>query len=690
MASKGEPGAEKVGGVAAPAARSRVGRVVFPVLAAGVVVIALLLGLLAAASANTEFFDKYYSLLYQVNLVIGVLLVLIVGALTVTLVLRLARGRFGMRLMAKLGFFFAVVGVLPGALVYLVSLQFVSRSIESWFDVKVESALEAGLNLGRATIDSSLSQLQDKARFMAEQLSAARSVGSDAGLALTLSRLRDQLGVQGASLIGAGSRVVANASSDYKVVPDLPTPAMLRQAEKTRGGFGAVENGSEPGDSVKQPFRLRVIVAVPSSNTAQLDIGRGLLGFGLGARTPEQNLYLQLVQAVPENLARNADAVQEAYAEYQAKALGRTGLRKMYIGTLTLTLLLVVFLALMLALLLGSQLARPLLLLLQGTKAVAEGDLTRRLETRGHDELSLLTRQFNQMTSQLAEARSAVEMNRAALEHSKAYLESVLANLTAGVFVLDHRFRLSTANPGAERIFRQPFAVKLGLALEALPGLAEFGQAVRQAFAEQQASSAAGGADHWQKQIELQLPGEEEPLTLLVRGARLPEPDSARLGFVVVFDDITEVMSAQRSVAWAEVARRLAHEIKNPLTPIQLSAERLQMKLADKLGEADAAMLARGARTIVNQVEAMKQMVNDFRDYARTQPLNLEALDLNALIAEVLNLYGIDEPGRSPHEVIEVKLAADLPNLEGDRTQLRQVIHNLLQNALDAVVDNAA
>jgi nitrogen fixation/metabolism regulation signal transduction histidine kinase len=460
----------------------------------------------------------------------------------------------------------------------------------------------------------------------------------------------------------------------------MPTQLMIDQAK--RGGFATIEgevDGDPHATGAKGMLRLRVIERIPDANTSLLQ--------------PAER-YLQLMQPVSPTLARNADAVQRAYREYQEKALGRTGLRKMYIGTLTLALFLATFIAMMLALALGNQLARPLFLLAQGTKEVTEGDYTPKREIKTRDELGFLTQSFNAMTRQLSEARAAVERNRIALEHSKAYLESILANLTAGVFVLDRQFRLTTANRGAERIFRQPFQSMLGASLEQIGVVAEFAVMVRKAFADREAASS-GGTDegHWQQQFAVSVPGETEPLTLLVRGSRLVaggaageyggESDEAQTtGYVIVFDDISDVISAQRSAAWGEVARRLAHEIKNPLTPIQLSAERLQMKLADKLSAPDADVLKRGATTIVNQVAAMKRMVDDFRDYARTPPAVLANLQLNDLAAEVLALYGIEE-GKS---AIVVNLH-ELPDIKGDATQLRQVIHNLLQNAQDAVAD---
>ncbi|MGL6158322.1 MAG: sensor histidine kinase [Ralstonia mannitolilytica] len=702
-------------------------RLLYQVVAGTIVFLAIVLvGLLAAASANTEFFDRYFTLLYKVNLVIGVLLVVIIGGLMLALALRARRGKFGTRLMTKLAVFFGVVGVLPGVLIYLVSLQFVSRSIESWFDVKVESALEAGLNLGRSTMDAALADLQNQGRLIAEQLGD----GSASATTLTLNRLREQFGVQEATIFTTSGRVVATASSTYDtLVPSLPDQAVLEQA-RSPGGYASLEGGSDydgdngpasaprAGNRRNDLYQLRVVVALGTAAREESGLrlgtagrkwaGTGLLadrtpedagspsrGFGLVGEASREERFLQLVQPVPQALARNADAVQHAYQEYQEKALGRTGLRKMYIGTLTLTLFLAVFIAVMLALLLGAQLARPLLMLLQGTREVAEGDLSPKRELHTRDELGLLTQQFNQMTRQLADARRAVEQNRAALEQSKAYLESVLTNLTAGVFVFDHRFVLLTANPGAERIFKQPFGAWVGQALGGIAPLAAFASIVEQAFAEHDVSAAAGAAAaHWQKQVEIPVEDEDEPLTLLVRGTRLPGPSvgahGTERGYVVVFDDISDVISAQRSVAWGEVARRLEHEIKNPLTPIQLSAERLEMKLSPKLSEADAEVLRRGASTIVNQVAAMKRMVDDFRDYARTPPAMLQELDLNALAAEVLHLYGIDHPDRHEHPVIEARLGAGLPLIKGDPTQLRQVIHNLLQNAQDAVAENEA
>ena len=285
------------------------------------------------------------------------------------------------------------------------------------------------------------------------------------------------------------------------------------------------------------------------------------------------------------------------------------------------------------------------------------------------------------MTQQLADARGLVQRSLAEAESAKAHLQTILDNLSSGVIVFEADGRIDTVNPGAARILSLDPSAWARHPIDRLPGLETFSAAVLARFEthlrdlEDTGDEPAGDA-HWQESLE--LGSTEAPQTLLVRGALLPE--GARL---LVFDDISDVVVAQRSVAWAEVARRLAHEIKNPLTPIQLSAERLQHKLEAKLAGTDQQMLVRSVGTIVTQVQAMKTLVNEFRDYARLPAARLEPLDLNALVVEVLGLYAAQqESGR-----LRAELAPELPLLAGDASQLRQVIHNLVQNALDAVAD---
>ena len=641
------------------------------VFVVGAAIVSILLFLLASASENSAAFDKHYPWLFGLNALAAVALLVLVAMLLVRLYKRYQRGVFGTRLTARLVLLFAIIGILPGAVIYTVSVQFVSRSIESWFDVRVESALEAGLNLGRTALDSSLTDLAAKARSTALELSDL----SDATLITQLSHLRESGPTLEATVFNSNGAVLASIGTRLgQLVPDQPTTAMLRQARGSRG-FTGIESASE---SDAGGLRLRVVVAVPAPAAALAD----------ALTLQNESRYLQFLQPVPTSLATNAEALRAAYSEYQERSIARTGLRKIYLVTLTLTLLLAIFGAIASAFIIATDLAQPLLMLAEGTKAVAEGDLSPRPIVATSDELGTLTKSFNTMTRQLFDARAAVEQNRNQLENAKAYLESVLANMSAGVMVLDSQFRLVTCNDSVERILHHDFAPHMGTALSDIDGLQGFAGVITGAFSSQNAQSAAVGSEtgqrHWQRQIEIPRrlgTADDHDITLLARGSRLPVESGT--GYVVVFDDISEVISAQRSIAWGEVARRLAHEIKNPLTPIQLSAERMQMKLEAKLGPVDAAILNKSTTTIVNQVNAMKQMVDDFRDYAKTPPAILSPLNLNALIAEILGLYIADDE----RDIITTALADDLPLVMGDATQLRQVIHNLLQNAQDAALE---
>ncbi len=636
-------------------------------------IICILLFLLVTASDNSAAFEKNYPWLLGLNALFAFALLISVISLVIRLYRNYRQKQFGSRLMARLVLLFAVIGVLPGTVIYLVSVQFVYHSIESWFDVSVESALDSGLKLGQSALESQLNDLLAKGRSVALEISDLPPVGQ----ATQLTKLYESNPTLEATVVTANGRVLAGAGNLVAgQAPDLPTAAMIKQARLTRG-YSALESRDNAADgSNSGDLHMRVIIAIPPSNAEW---------------TGQEARFLQLLQPIPSSLAVNAKALSDTSREYHERSLGRTGLRKIYIETLTLTLLLATFCAIAAGFVIASNLAKPLLLLAEGTKAVAEGNLSPRPIVASSDELGTLTQSFDTMTRQLADARASVELNRTALENAKAYLESVLANMSAGVMVLDSHFVLVSCNESVERILQHGFEADLGKPLSEIEELKAFCAAIDQAFSNQSAHTAAdhseGMRGHWQRQIELPHtgPGGEESggsTTILARGSRLPVGDDT--GYLVVFDDISDVISAQRAFAWGEVARRLAHEIKNPLTPIQLSAERMQMKLTGKLMATDAAILEKGTSTIVNQVSAMKRMVDDFRDYAKAPPAVLSPLDLNSLVEEILHLY-LAGDGR---DVIHATLAPHLPPIMGDETQLRQVIHNLLQNAQDAVGDH--
>ena len=602
---------------------------------------AILLFLLAAASGNTALFSHHYALLLGLNAALAAALLALIGYELWVLTAKLRTRVFGSRLTLRFLLMFLPMVIVPGGLVYVVSLQFMAKSIESWFDVRVDNALEGGLNLGRTALDLLLTELNAKARRMALELSDK----TPAQQVVLLNRLREQAGVDDALLLSSGGNVIASANQSVgKLLPNLPNPIIQRQARQSRG-YSALEGAPD------KDLSLRVLVPVAALSIAA------------------DERLLQLVQPVPPTLARDAEAVQEVYRDYKELSLSRQGLKEIYILTLTLTLLLTLFSATALAFLLSSRLSEPLALLAAGTQAVARGDYSRRAQVTSSDELGILTQSFNSMTEQLDDARSVAESHRAELETAKAYLENILANLSAGVLVFDEQLRLGTVNHGAGAILQEGFEGLKGRVLADWPRLQPLARAIVEGFKRH-------GADTWQQQLQL------AERMLLVRGSVLPRASGG--GYVIVFDDVTTLVQAQRATAWGEVARRLAHEIKNPLTPIQLSAERLQAKLANRLAPEDAATLNRATETIINQVTAMKGMVDDFGEYARTPAPNLQPLDLNALVREVLGLY--EHAGA----VVRSALQPGLPRVRGDPTQLRQVIHNLLQNAQDALAGSAA
>ena len=591
-------------------------------LIAGGAVAAVGLFLLATASGDTSLFAQHYPLILLLNAALAGLLAGLVAFQLLAMARRYRARVFGTRLTLRLLTRFAALAVLPGLIVYAVSVQFLTRSIESWFDVKVDAALEGGINLAQQAIDQMSLELQAKARAMALELADRPA----AQVPAQLERLRAQAGVQEAVLVTGGARLLASASEDVsRLVPELPDIQSLRQA-RTNRGFTAIDAPAG------RPLALRVVVPV--------DI----------TRLPDEARFLQLRASVPASFARNAEAVEAAYRDYRELALSRQGLQRIYLVTLTLALLMALFVAIAVAVTQSSLLAEPLAALAQAMPAVARGDFSRRAAVTTRDELGILSESFNSMTRQLDDARRVVEANRLDLEASKLRLENILAHLSAGVLVFDHELRLSLSNNGATAI--------LGAELDA------FAERMRGRFLEH-------GDKDWQ--LELQLGAK----TLHARGGSLPRVTGG--GYVVVFDDITQLIQAQRATAWAEVARRLAHEIKNPLTPIQLSAERLEMKLAERLSREESETLRRATQTIISQVAALKAMVDDFGDYARLPAPAPARLDLNALVSEVLALY---EGSGVP---VTKRLSEGLPPVWADGAQIRQVIHNLVQNAQDAL-----
>ena len=661
--------------------------IVFASVALGVV----LLYLLSLASANTATASDYYKILLYLNIALAGVLVILIGIQLWHLYKKIKSGVMGSRLTLRLLGTFALMAIIPGLIVYLVSVNFLTRSIESWFNVKVESALDGGLSLGQRALDIMLQEVEEKAENMATSLAflPARSHYS------ILNDLREKSGIQDATLLTPQGRIISVSSSDAtSFLPELPSIPQLRQAQSRV--YGKIEPIPNKG------LYLRVLAPVNSQDLAG------------------ETRILQLLQPVPKSLSNTAEAVQDVYRDYQELSYSRNSLKDVFALTLTLVLMLAMLSALAIAFLLSRRITQPLTVLAEGTRAIASGDYSSMLPEHGKDELGILVKSFNSMTRQLNDATKASERNRVRVEAARSYLETILAHLSSGVLAINEKGELRTYNLTASTILGLNLAQfenqQFNNISENNAFLAEFISIVQTHFELTKTKDLA--KTELSRQIEIVHPQGRQ--LLLVKATRLPNDNGAGSGdngFVVVFDDVTTMVQAQRDAAWGEVARRLAHEIKNPLTPIQLSAERLQHKLSAKLNAADATMLQRATDTIVNQVSAMKTMVNEFSEYARAPSANLTRLNINQLIRDVAALYEnardenardenardenardenardemIDADKSAPNQAsdsvhIKYDLMPNMPDILGDATMLRQVLHNLMQNAQDALI----
>ena len=631
-------------------------------VAASLLLGSTLVGLLVTAADNTSFLAENINLLLVATLAAVVGLVVMIGYQAFVLIRRIRAGVFGARLTARFFLIISLMALLPGMVVYGVSVQFLVRSIESWFDVRMENALEGGLALGRSALEHVQREVVTKTETLGRQLAELSPVLQET----RLDELREAGGLQEASLLdGRGKLLAFSSASQGNLIPPPVESGALWQARQLQpwSRLIAVDGGG---------IQVRAVVAVSTVT--------------LGERLR----LLQVVQPVPAQLASDAQQVEAARQGYQELLISRLGLRRMYGISLTLALTLALFSALSLAFIISERMAAPLRALARGTRAVARGDFTQVQTVASRDELGMLTQSFNRMTRQLADARATAEESHDKLLEANAYLEGVLSSVTAGVVTLEPDLSVRLANPTAASILGVPRSALEGRPLAdwgtpdpaagdaggpahpALPGLVSFAGQMAQHF-------RASPTQPWREQVEFATPLGNR--VLLVRGTPLSPGDAP--DYVLVLDDVTQLIQAQRDAAWGEAARRMAHEIKNPLTPIQLSAERLEAKLADKLEGPARDTLVRATATIVGQVSAMKGLVDAFAQYARLPSPRIERVDLNALTREVLHLY---EGGIPLH----LELAAELPPVAGDPALLRQVLVNLVKNAQEALHEREA
>lgn len=611
---------------------------------------ALLLYLLSKASSSSEFISgSSYTIVLILSGIFILSLIAIIANQVKKLFKNIKTDVMGSRLSRRLVISFTLMAVIPGLIVYLVSVNFLTRSIESWFNVKVESALDGGLKLGQKALDIMLTDLELKAERMALTLSSMPTTSQYAAL----SDLREKSGIQDATIISDQGKIIAVSSNDAEsFLPALPTLIQLKQAENNI--YGKIE------PIINKGLYLRVLAPINGSSVSN------------------ERLILQILQPVPDSLSTIAESVQVVVQDYQKLSYSRNSLKVIFSITLTLVLMLAILTAVAIGFLLSRKLSEPLALLAEGTKKIAKGNFKTMLPETGKDELGVLVRSFNSMTRQLDQATQASQSNQIRLESARSYLETVLAHLSSGVIVINQAMEIKSFNIAASKILQVDLSKNTDQLLTSISlknkALKDFVSAIQE---EVQTTGNKKQAEII-KQFEVKYEKSNQVLLLQIT----PLPQNKINNYVLMIDDITMMIQAQRDAAWSEVARRLAHEIKNPLTPIQLSAERIKHKLGSKLNKVDTEILDKAVLTIVNQVDAMKTMVNEFSEYARAPKLNLELTDINKLIKEITHLF--ENSGIK----ITTKLSKAMPEIKIDINMMRQVLINLIQNAQDAMAKN--
>ena len=616
--------------------------------AAGMVLLVVSLALLAKSTQNSAEFGRLHIFIVLLNAVGLALLMSVILVSALRLVRDYRKGVPGARLKARMIAMFVSLAVVPILLVYLYSMYFLNKGIDSYFNTDVERGLSDALTLSRGALDLRTRDEMDAMNMMFE-----RTRGwVDADYVAEIGQLRRELHADELTIYGQNGRIVAtSAGEQLSVMPEAPPDDVLRQA---RAGVPRVTLvPTSDGGLVAHVVRR-------SSDTAP----------GVEPRVAHA------IFNVPPRLNRLARSVQEASEEYDSLVFLREPLKDSFKLTLTLVLLVSLLIALWGVFFFARRIVAPIQGLVAGTRAVAEGNFDTRLPEPGKDDVGFLVRSFNDMTQRLQHAHDAATASQNAMELERANLEAILARLTTGVVALERDLTIRTVNAAAGAILGVDFKHAEGRALtEVAPGQRLYAQ-----FVDVCREHLDRGEPEWREQIVLR--GEVGRRVLTCACAALPFENMQQPGgFVVVFDDVTGLLQAQRDAAWGEVARRLAHEIKNPLTPIQLSAERLRRRYLTSMESDDAELLERATRTIIGQVESMKDMVDAFRDYARAPDMDVQAVDLNRLIVEIADLYR----NREMAVDIDLDLAADLGPIDADAGRLRQLMHNLLSNAVEAL-----
>ncbi len=612
----------------------------------GVALWLVALYLLASAAQNSAKFDRWLPWILLINISGLLTLVVLLAAKLSRLVQDYRRHVPGSRLKGRTVAIFSALAVAPILVVYYFSLQFLNRGIDSWFELEVSQGLKDTRELSHSALEVRVREFLQHTEVVAHELSGL----PDFDLIGTLDRERRDSTALEFTVVGAQTQIIATSSD--RPMDTLPVPATDEMMLQVRRGrpYVSLDTDAQGGYVIRAAAPLD-----PNANAAS----RVLI-----------SLY-----PVPLQLSQLADTVQRSYTQYANLVQLRQPLKSTFALILTFVVLMSLIAAVYGAFSAAQRLVQPVQDLIAGTRAVAKGNYDTQLPLPSRDELGFLVTSFNDMTKRLARAREETRRSQQAVEAERAGLAVILARLSTGVVSLAPDLTVRTANQAASAI--------LGVDLEAAVG-AQFDESISHStlFAQFLAAVKSRlGADQldWREQIELL--SESGKRVLMCACTALPNEMGGATGVVLVFDDITTLLQAQRDAAWGEVARRLAHEIKNPLTPIQLSAERMRRKFLGSMTEQDAQILERATHTIIAQVDAMKQMVNAFSEYARAPDMHFSRFDLNQLITEVVDLYRVQDSAAE----LKLLLEPNLPPLSADRIRIRQILNNLVTNSLEAL-----
>ncbi len=612
----------------------------------GVALWLVALYLLGYAAQNSAAFDRWLPWILLINISGLLTLFVLLATKLIRLVRDYRRHVPGSRLKGRTVAIFSALAVAPILVVYYFSLQFLNRGIDSWFEIEVSQGLKDTRELSHAALEVRVREFLQHTQVVAHELSPL----TDFELIGTLDRERRESTALEFTVVGAQTRIIATSSD--RPMDALPAPATDEMMLQVRRGrpYVSLDTDSVGGYVIRAASPLE---------------GDG----GSAARV------LVALYPVPQQLSQLADTVQRSYTQYANLVQLRQPLKSTFVLILSFVVLMSLIAAVYGALFAAQRLVQPVQDLIAGTRAVAKGNYDTKLPLPSRDELGFLVTSFNDMTKRLARAREETRRSQQAVEAERAGLAVILARLSTGVVSLEPDLTVRTANQAASAI--------LGVDLEAAVGT-RFDESISdstlfsQFIATVKQRLEADQSD-WREQIELL--SDTGKRVLMCACTALPNDLGGAPGVVLVFDDITTLLQAQRDAAWGEVARRLAHEIKNPLTPIQLSAERIQRKFSGSMSPEDAQVLERATHTIVAQVEAMKQMVNAFSEYARAPDMHFSRFDLNQLITEVVDLYRVQASAVE----LKLQLEPNLPNISADRIRIRQILNNLVTNSLEAL-----